>query len=346
MALDLAELVTAAKAGDKAAFDELVEATHAEMYTLAYRLTGNAEDAQDVVQEAYLRAYKGLKRFRGDAEFTTLDVPDHGQLRHHASGQAGARHRHDEHPTRPRTHRRAARGRPEAQARRRPTTAPGSTDALQSLPPETAGRGRPPRRLRPAPRGHRRRARDHARGRPRSASTGPAASCGSGCSRCRGEESRARRTPVQCDQVARPAFPRSSTAARAGRTGGARATWTPACAARPSWCSTASCCKALRTLRTDVLEPAPGTLTAILASLEAAGERGAMRSLLTGRRAAYVGGIAAATAAAGAAGAIVLANRARTGARCASPASAWRRTAAAAGDARRVAGARRRRHRC
>ena len=69
--------------------------------------------------------------------------------------------------------------------------------------------------------------------------------------------------------------------------------------------------KALRHLRTDVLEPAPGTLTSILATLEAAGERGAMRSLLTGRRAAYVGGIAVATAAAGAAGAIVLANRGR-----------------------------------
>jgi hypothetical protein len=69
--------------------------------------------------------------------------------------------------------------------------------------------------------------------------------------------------------------------------------------------------KALRQLRTEVLEPAPGTLTSILASLEAAGERGAIRSLLTGRRAAYVGGIAVATAAAGAAGALVLAHRAR-----------------------------------
>ena len=69
--------------------------------------------------------------------------------------------------------------------------------------------------------------------------------------------------------------------------------------------------KALRQLRTEVLEPAPGALTGILANLEAAGERGAIRSLLTGRRAAYVGGIAVATAAAGAAGAIVLAHRAR-----------------------------------
>jgi hypothetical protein len=68
--------------------------------------------------------------------------------------------------------------------------------------------------------------------------------------------------------------------------------------------------RALHQLRTEVLEPAPGLLPDILASLEAAGERRAMRFLLTGRQAAYVGTIAAATAA-GAAGAIVLASRAR-----------------------------------
>ena len=49
----------------------MVRATYVGAYTLAYRLTGNEEDAKDVVQEAYLRAYKGLKRFRGDAAFST-----------------------------------------------------------------------------------------------------------------------------------------------------------------------------------------------------------------------------------------------------------------------------------
>ena len=68
--------------------------------------------------------------------------------------------------------------------------------------------------------------------------------------------------------------------------------------------------RALHQLRTEVLEPAPGLLADILVTIESAGERRAMRNLLTGRRAAYVGGIAAATAA-GAAGAIVLATRAR-----------------------------------
>src|SRR5205085_11161725 len=70
-ASDLADLVAAAKTGDRTAFDELVRATYADAYTLAYRLTGNEEDARDVVQDAYLRAYKGLRRFRGDAQFST-----------------------------------------------------------------------------------------------------------------------------------------------------------------------------------------------------------------------------------------------------------------------------------
>jgi len=63
--------------------------------------------------------------------------------------------------------------------------------------------------------------------------------------------------------------------------------------------------RALHTMRTEVLEPAPGLLADILATLEAAGERHAIRSLLTGRRVAYLGGIAVATAA-GATGAILL----------------------------------------
>jgi RNA polymerase sigma-70 factor (ECF subfamily) len=68
---DEVELVAAAKGGDITAFEELVRASQAEVYTLAYRLTGNEEDARDVAQEAYLRAFRSLKRFRGDARFST-----------------------------------------------------------------------------------------------------------------------------------------------------------------------------------------------------------------------------------------------------------------------------------
>lgn len=65
------DLLDAARAGDRAAVDRLIRDTYADTYTLAYRLTGNEQDALDVTQEAYLRAWRALGRFRGDARFTT-----------------------------------------------------------------------------------------------------------------------------------------------------------------------------------------------------------------------------------------------------------------------------------
>src|SRR5499426_2768739 len=95
MPQDVADLVAAAKHGDREAFDELVRVTYADTYTLAYRLTGNEEDARDVVQEAYLRAYKGLKRFRGDAQFTTWLYRITANAASSYLARSG-RHRHDE----------------------------------------------------------------------------------------------------------------------------------------------------------------------------------------------------------------------------------------------------------
>jgi RNA polymerase sigma-70 factor (ECF subfamily) len=68
---ELERLVVAAREGDRGAFDELVRRTYVDAYTLAVRLTANEEDARDVVQEAYLRAWKGIGNFRGDAQFST-----------------------------------------------------------------------------------------------------------------------------------------------------------------------------------------------------------------------------------------------------------------------------------
>jgi RNA polymerase sigma-70 factor, ECF subfamily len=68
---ELVELVDAARDGDRDAFDELVRRTYVDTYTLALRLTSHEEDARDVVQEAYLRAWKGLRRFRGESQFST-----------------------------------------------------------------------------------------------------------------------------------------------------------------------------------------------------------------------------------------------------------------------------------
>ena len=70
--------------------------------------------------------------------------------------------------------------------------------------------------------------------------------------------------------------------------------------------------RALRAMRTEVLQPAPGLVSEVLAAIEEAAERQAVRGMLTGRKVAYVGGIAAATAA-GAAGAIVIATLSRRG---------------------------------
>lgn len=64
-------LVAEAQTGDHRAFEQLVELTHRDTYTLALRLTGNPEDARDITQEAYLRAYRSLGAFRGDAQFST-----------------------------------------------------------------------------------------------------------------------------------------------------------------------------------------------------------------------------------------------------------------------------------
>ncbi len=69
--MDEAELIGAAQSGDRRAFDELVRRTFVETFTLARRLTGNEEDARDVAQESYLRAWKGIGKFRGDAAFST-----------------------------------------------------------------------------------------------------------------------------------------------------------------------------------------------------------------------------------------------------------------------------------
>jgi RNA polymerase sigma-70 factor, ECF subfamily len=65
------QLVEQAKAGDSLAFEMLVKDTTDDAFGLAFRLTGSTEDAQDIVQDAYVRVFKGLEKFRGDAQFST-----------------------------------------------------------------------------------------------------------------------------------------------------------------------------------------------------------------------------------------------------------------------------------
>ena len=72
-----------------------MRSTYTDTYTLAYRLTGDEEDARDVVQETYLRAYRGLSRFRGDAQFTTWLYRITANCANTHLGRR-LRHRHDE----------------------------------------------------------------------------------------------------------------------------------------------------------------------------------------------------------------------------------------------------------
>lgn len=68
---NVTELVALAKDGDRQAFDQLVELHAPAIFNLALRVTRCREDAEDCVQEAFLRAYAGLRSFRGEAAFST-----------------------------------------------------------------------------------------------------------------------------------------------------------------------------------------------------------------------------------------------------------------------------------
>ncbi len=65
------ELLDRARSGDRSAFSDLVRIHQDEVYTLAVRLVADRELAADVSQEAFVRAWRALPNFRGDAKFST-----------------------------------------------------------------------------------------------------------------------------------------------------------------------------------------------------------------------------------------------------------------------------------
>ncbi len=68
---EASQLVNRAKRGDSAAFDELVRKYRPRVYALALHLTGQASDADDITQDAFLKAYHKLSEFEGRSEFFT-----------------------------------------------------------------------------------------------------------------------------------------------------------------------------------------------------------------------------------------------------------------------------------
>jgi RNA polymerase sigma-70 factor, ECF subfamily len=65
------DLVERCKLGDEEAWAQLVDETHRGVYTLCLRILGDPDDAKEATQDAYLKAWRGLKGFRGDAAFET-----------------------------------------------------------------------------------------------------------------------------------------------------------------------------------------------------------------------------------------------------------------------------------
>jgi RNA polymerase sigma-70 factor (ECF subfamily) len=68
---DEREAVEACQRGEREAFDRLVERFQRDVYRLCYRYVNNHEDANDVAQEVFLKAYRAIRRFRGDSSFST-----------------------------------------------------------------------------------------------------------------------------------------------------------------------------------------------------------------------------------------------------------------------------------
>jgi RNA polymerase sigma-70 factor, ECF subfamily len=65
------EAVEACQRGEREAFDRLVERYQRDIYRLCYRYVNNHEDASDMAQEVFLKAYRAIGRFRGDSSFST-----------------------------------------------------------------------------------------------------------------------------------------------------------------------------------------------------------------------------------------------------------------------------------
>jgi RNA polymerase sigma-70 factor (ECF subfamily) len=68
---DDSQLIASSVRGDRVAFGELVRRYQDRLYHTVYRLTGNADDAQDVVQDSFLNAFLSLHQFKGDSRFFT-----------------------------------------------------------------------------------------------------------------------------------------------------------------------------------------------------------------------------------------------------------------------------------
>ncbi len=89
------ELVSACRKGDVDAFGVLVEKYQRKTFNIVYRMMGDYEETADIVQEAFMSAFRSIRKFRGDAKFSTWL---YGICVNHAKNrmkQARSRSRHE-----------------------------------------------------------------------------------------------------------------------------------------------------------------------------------------------------------------------------------------------------------
>jgi RNA polymerase sigma-70 factor (ECF subfamily) len=91
------EIVERCKQGDQEAWDELVEATYRGVYTLCLRILRDPDDAAEATQDAYLKVWRGLQRFRGESAVetwmyriaTNAAISKHRSMKRRRSHEAG-----------------------------------------------------------------------------------------------------------------------------------------------------------------------------------------------------------------------------------------------------------------
>lgn len=75
-----AALVAACRRGHVGAYEELYQMHGAKLKSLAMNLLGNRSDAEDAVQETFLKIHRGIGNFKGESSFSTWGLPDSGEL--------------------------------------------------------------------------------------------------------------------------------------------------------------------------------------------------------------------------------------------------------------------------
>ncbi|MBQ4542623.1 MAG: sigma-70 family RNA polymerase sigma factor, partial [Clostridia bacterium] len=65
------ELIKRAKNNDLSAFEELIRMHEKNVYNIALKILGNEHDASDAAQEAFIKMFKNIRKFRGDSKFST-----------------------------------------------------------------------------------------------------------------------------------------------------------------------------------------------------------------------------------------------------------------------------------